>query len=61
MKRTLFFIFFAVFSMFMSIAMFAICYQDFDWAKFGISAFPLVLTAVCVFELTIVNPIFKKK
>jgi hypothetical protein len=60
MKRTIFFLLFAGFTTFMSIGLFAMCYENLDWVKFGICALPLVLTAVCLFELTIVNPIFKK-
>jgi hypothetical protein len=60
MKRTIFFILLTAFTLFMSIAMFSVCYNSLNVSKFIISALPLVLTAVCLFELTIVNPIFKK-
>ena len=60
MKRTIFFLLLTAFTLFMSIAMFSVCYNSLNVSKFIISALPLVLTAVCVFELTIVNPIFKK-
>jgi hypothetical protein len=60
MKRTIFFILLTAFTLFMSIAMFSVCYNSLNVSKFIISALPLVLTAVCLFELTIANPIFKK-